>query len=147
MDAIGDTRMFLGRIGLMVVARAKEIVPRKTGNLGRTIRLGTVDADSAQVIAGGKDGVGYARAVEFGTGLYGPKHKEFYVYPRYKKALAWGGERRLSGSLKTGAKATAFSKGHKIKGMRPRPYLMPAAKEVAAREGVGEIVRAWNDAA
>jgi hypothetical protein len=42
LDALGDTKKMLGQLGLMAVAKAKQLVPRKTGNLGRTIRLGSV---------------------------------------------------------------------------------------------------------
>lgn len=139
LDAIKDTRTFLGRLGLMAVARAKELVPRKTGNLGRTIRLGQTDDNSAQIIAGGQNGVGYAGAVEYGT-------RAHEIVPRYKKALAWGGNRRLSGSLRSGSKATFFAKRVRHPGTQAKPYLMPAAKEVA--EQFPElIIKAWNEAA
>jgi hypothetical protein len=147
LDAIGDARKLLGPIALKAVAYAKEMVPRKTGNLGRTIRLGQVTDTEAQIIAGGQFGVGYAQAVEHGTGLYGPKKKKFWVRPKNKKALAWGGDRRLSGSPRSGAKATAFSKGHEISGMHPRPYLGPAAQRAVAESGADAIIKVWNDAA
>lgn len=140
LAAIGDTRKLLGTIGLRAVAIGKELVPRKTGNLGRTIRLGTVTESEVQIIAGGELGVGYAQSVEFG-------HREFFVAPRHKKALAWGGSRRLSGSLRTGSRATAFSRGHKIPASKGKPFLRPAAQKAVDEAGVESIVKAWNDAA
>lgn len=139
LDAIKDTKTLLGQIGLRAVARAKELVPRKTGNLGRTIRLGQVTDNDAQILAGGQNGVGYAAAVEYGT-------RPHEIVPRYKKALAWGGNRRLSGSLRSGSKSTFFAKRVRHPGTQPYPFLMPAAKEVA--EQFPElIIRAWNEAA
>ena len=56
--SISDSRMMLGQIALLAVKEAKDIAPRKTGNLGRTIRLGTVTDTNAQIMAGGVRGVG-----------------------------------------------------------------------------------------
>ena len=140
LEALGDTRKFLGQVALMAVARAKELVPRKTGNLGRTIRLGQVTESEAQIIAGGQGGVGYAQAVEYGS-------RPHEIVPRYRKALAWGGERRLSGSLRSGSKATNFAKRVKHPGTKPKPYLRPAAEEAVSKSGMEILIRAWNEAA
>ena len=138
--AISDSRMMLGQIALLAVKEAKEIVPRKTGNLGRSIRLGPVSATSAQIIAGGVAGVGYARDVEFGT-------RAHVIVPRTKKALAWGGDRRLSGSLRSGASATHFARRVNHPGSRAKPYLIPGAKAAVSKAGLAErIVTAWNEA-
>lgn len=140
VDAIKDTRKALGRLGLMVVALAKQKVPRKTGNLGRTIRLGNVTETEVQVLAGGVGGVGYAQAVEFGS-------RPHEIVPRYKSVLAWSGNTRLSGSPRSGA-SLIFSKRVRHPGTKPQPYIMPAAQEVIAKEGITELViRPWNEAA
>jgi hypothetical protein len=138
--AITDFHMFLGRLGLQAVSYAKEFVPRKTGNLGRTIRLGTVTDEYAQIIAGGQFGVGYAQAVEFGT-------RAHVIVPVRRKALAWGGSRRLSGSLRSGAKATNFAMRVNHPGTQAKPYLGPAAAKVVEENAVAGIVTAWNTAA
>ncbi len=147
LAALADTRQFLGKVGLTAVAYAKDTVQRKTGNLGRTIRLGQVTENSAQIIAGGQNGVGYAQVVESGSGLYGPKHAKYEIVPKYKKALAWGGARRLSGSLKSGSKATMFAKKVMHPGVKPRPYLRPAAERAVSETGIALLIKAWNDAA
>jgi hypothetical protein len=140
LDAIGNPRQALGKIGLMVVARAKELVPRQTGNLGRTIRLGQVTDTNVQVLAGGQAGVGYAQFVEFGT-------KPHVIRPRNKKILAWGKNRRLSGNARSGSEMI-FAHEVNHPGTRAQPYLMPAATEVIAKSGMDElVVRPWNDAA
>ena len=138
--AITDKRMLLGQVALLVVREAKLIVPRKTGNLGRSIRVGTVSDRSAQVYAGGVAGVGYARAVEFGT-------RAHEIVPVRRKALAWGGDRRLSGSLRTGAKPDHFARRVHHPGTRAKPYLVPGAKAALAKTGANLIVTAWNEAA
>lgn len=138
--AIADPRQALGRIGLMVVARAKELVPRQTGNLGRTIRLGQVTDKEVQVIAGGTAGVGYAQFVEFGT-------RPHVIRPRNKKILAWGASRRLSGNARTGSDMIFAHEVHHP-GTKAQPYIMPAAQEVIAKSGMDELViKPWNEAA
>jgi hypothetical protein len=140
LDAIGNPRQALGRIGLQVVARAKELVPRQTGNLGRTIRLGQVTETNVQVIAGGQAGVGYAQFVELGT-------RPHIIRPRNKKMLAWGKNRRLSGSARSGSEMIFAHEVHHP-GTRAQPYIMPAAQEVVAKSGMDElVVKPWNDAA
>lgn len=139
-EALGDTRKFLGQIGLRAVAIAKEKVPRKTGNLGRTIRLGNVTDTDAQIIAGGQGGVGYAQIVEYGS-------RPHVIVPRNKKVLAWGGARRLSGSLRSGSAATIFARRVNHPGTKAKPFLKPAAEEAVRESGIDVLIRAWNDAA
>jgi hypothetical protein len=140
--AITDTRKQLGQIAILGAKEAKRLVPRKTGNLGRTIRLGTVTATNATIMAGGKDGVGYARYVEFGT------KGGAIIVPKRKKVLAWGGDRRLSGSLRTGAKADHFAMRVTRGATQAKPYLVPGAKRAVEKAGLADaIITAWNGAA
>lgn len=142
LAAISDTRKLLGTIGLLAVARAKELVPRKTGNLGRTIRLGQVTDTQAQIIAGGQFGVGYAQDVEFGTRAHD-------ITPRLRKALSWpatGADARLSGSVRTGGNRR-FAKRVHHPGTKAQPYLMPGAQKAVEEAGINSIITAWNQAA
>ena len=150
------TRPTLGAFGLLAVQRAKGHVPRKTGNLDRTIRVGDIDVPgrTVKVVAGGtgrrganqygvhtRSSVGYASHVEYGTGPH-------VILPRNRKALAWGGPRRLSGSLRKGAKATSFARRVNHPGTRARPYLRPGAVEALREVGLsGHVVTVWNEAA
>lgn len=136
LRAIGDTSAFLHVLQLAAVAEAKHLVPRKTGALGRSIVPGAVSADSAKVEARQN----YAGYVEHGT-------KPHVIRPKNRKALAWGGERRLSGRLRAGASATHFAKKVNHPGTKPKPYLIPGAKKAVATHGVEVIVKEWNDAA
>jgi hypothetical protein len=135
------TRKLMGELGLLAVAEAKSLVPRKTGNLGRTIRVDRVTADSVTITAGGRRGIGYAKPVEYGT-------RAHTIVPRNKKVLAWGGSRRLSGSLRSGAKAQFFAKRVRHPGTRAKPYLRPGAAQALQRAGLAKmVVNAWNEAA
>ena len=60
-------RSILGRVAVLAVKEAHALVPVKTGNLRRTIRVGQITSTSARILAGGQREVGYAAAVEFGT--------------------------------------------------------------------------------
>lgn len=141
-DGVADRRI-LTEFGQLAVQFAKDDVPRKTGNLGRTIRVASVDPrrQSVQVVAGGSRNVGYAGWVEFGT-------RAHTIRPRRRKVLAWGGARRLSGTLRSGARATNFATIVHHPGTRPKPYLVPGAKKALAQVDKSRaVIEAWNKAA
>jgi hypothetical protein len=141
LDAISDTRQYLGTIGLRAVAEAKAIVPRRTGNLGRTIRLGAITPDYVEIVAGGERNVGYAKPVEFGS-------RPHEIVPVRAKALAWGGARTLAGGLRKGSSATHFARRVRHPGTKPHPYLVPGVQRALRAGGLKEaIVKAWNGAA
>lgn len=141
LSAISDTRQIIGLIALRGVAEAKAIVPVKTANLQRTIRIGRVTSSTAEVLAGGQRKVGYAAAVEFGT-------RPHIIRPRNAKALAWGGERRLSGALRSGSSPTHFARLVHHPGTRKQPYLVPGVRKAIAASGIkAKIIDVWNRAA
>ena len=150
--AISDSRQMLGQIALLAVKEAKDLAPRKTSNLSRSIRLGPITESSAQIIAGGAGGVGYARYVEEGTGVYGPRKRR--IVPVKAKALAWrtGGAsvQRLSGNSRTrgGQQLAGWAFAKSVKGRPATPYLLPGAKKAVEKSGVLDIlVKAWDGAA
>ena len=128
----------LGKIQLDAVREAKALVPRKTGNLGRTIKPGGLTPSYTIV----KATAGYAAYVELGT-------RPHIIKPRNRKVLAFpaAGSARLSGSLKSGG-SLIFAKVVHHPGTKPHPYLLPGAKK-AVDDNVGGdvIVKAWNEAA
>ena len=140
LRAMGELKPTLTRIGLVSVAEAKRLVPRRTGNLGRTIRIGEVTSDHVDVIAGGRLSVGYAAAVEFGT-------KAHTIVPRKAKVLAWGGGRTLGGRLRSGSRPTNFARKVRHPGSRAKPYLVPGLEFGVARGAVDAITDAWNKGA
>lgn len=122
---------------LSTVAEAQRRVPRKTGNLQRNIVPGAVSADHAVVEAR----TNYAAPVEFGQ-------KPHVIVPKNRKALAWGGDRRLSGRLRTGSEPTHFAKRVHHPGAKPKPYLVPGAEAALKKAGIlAGIVTRWNRAA
>lgn len=127
------------RLGLSTVREAKllEAPHRKTGNLGRTIHIASVGETSVTVIAS----AAYAAFLELGT-------RPHEITPKAAKALAWGGPRRLSGSLRSGAKPTHFAKRVHHPGTKPYPYLIPGAKRAVKGAGLRDVViERWNNAA
>lgn len=138
--AIAKTEVLVRTIIVHGVAEAKHLVPRKTGNLGRSIRPGRITATSGELIAGGVLRVGYARFVEQGT-------RPHIIRPRNRKALAWGGSRRLSGSLRSGSAPTNFATLVHHPGTRAKPYLVPGLQKAAKEQGSDAIVKLWNEGA
>lgn len=130
----------LREVGLTAVADAKRIVPRQTGNLGRTIRIGSMTDTSVEVKAGGQLNVGYAAAVEYGS-------RPHVIRPKRAKALAWGGPRTLGGRLRSGGSPTHFAKVVNHPGTKPKPFLIPAFEFALRKLGISQIVERWNEAA
>jgi hypothetical protein len=141
MKALGKVpKLMLRDIGVAGVREAKLLVPRRTGNLGRTIRVGSLTDRYVEVTAGGGKASGYAAAVEFGT-------KPHIIVPRTKKALAWGGARTLGGRLRAGSKAEFVRRRVRHPGNRAKPYMRPGLQKALQIVGVADIVKAWNGAA
>lgn len=138
LKAIGEPKPILRALQLSTVheAQANAAPHRKTGNLQRSIAPGAISDQSAQV----EVRVPYAAAMERGS-------KPHIIRPKNARVLAWGGERRLSGRLRSGSKATNFATLVHHPGNRPYPYLVPGAKTAIRKAGVGVIVDAWNGAA
>lgn len=141
LTAIGKApKDMLRDVGLHAVREAKILVPRKTGNLGRTIRLGSLTESHVEVKAGGTRNVGYAAAVEFGS-------KAHVIVPRAATVLAWGGERTLGGRLRSGSRPTRFARRVNHPGTKAKPFLIPGFEKALRLLGLDRIVEAWNKAA
>jgi hypothetical protein len=139
IEAITPNRELLRTIALSAVREQKLLVPRKTGNLGRSIHIGSVTPTRAETIASAD----YAAYVELGT-------RPHEIRPRNRKALRWaadGASARLSGTPRSGGRVR-FAKRVMHPGTKARPYMIPGARK--AVEGAGlkaAVVGAWNDAA
>ena len=137
LKAIGETQPAMRALQLSTIHEAQALVHRKTGNLQRNIVPGPVSAEHAVIEARAP----YAAAVELGA-------KPHIIKPKNAKVLAWGGERRLSGKLKSGSKPTHFAKLVHHPGNKPFPYLVPGAKAALKKAGLlAAIVEKWNQAA
>jgi len=141
LTAIGEApKDILRNVGLHAVREAKILVPRRTGNLGRTIRIGTLTPSYVEVQAGGTSQVGYAAAVEFGS-------RAHVIVPRQASVLAWGGERTLGGRLRAGSRPTHFARRVNHPGTRAKPFLIPGLQKALQLVGLGDLVKRWNGAA
>lgn len=129
----------LREIAIRGVAEAKHMVPRRTGNLGRTIRIGSVSRSAVEIRAGGTESVGYAAAVELGS-------RAHVILPKRRKALAWGGSRTLGGRLRSGSQATNFAKRVNHPGTKAQPFLRPGLAKALSIVGLGDLVKIWNKA-
>ena len=136
LKAIGETQPAMRALQFSTIHEAQAIVHRKTGHLQRSIVPGSVSADHAVIEAR----TPYAASLEFGAGPH-------VIVPKRAKVLAWGGERRLTGRLRTGSSATHFATKVNHPGNRPFPYLVPGAKKALEKAGMlAEIVARWNKA-
>lgn len=129
----------MGLVGLTAIREQKRLVPRKTGNLARTIHLGRVTDRVAETEATAK----YAASVEFDT-------KPHIIRPRKARALrfpAAGSPTTLSGRVKKGG-AFAFAQIVHHPGTKGQPYMVPGARRALDLAGLKDlVVKAWNRAA
>lgn len=127
------------KLAFATVAEAKRLVPRKTGNLGRSIHVVSFSATEARVEASAK----YAVFVERGT-------KAHEITPKARKALrfaATAAGRRLTGTPRKGADVV-FAKRVHHPGTKPQPFMLPGAQKAIQKAGLAsQIVKDWNAAA
>jgi hypothetical protein len=139
IEAITPNRELLRTIALSAVREQKLLVPRKTGNLGRSIHIGAVTPTRAETIASAD----YATFVETGT-------RPHTIRPRNRKALRWAasaGDARLSGTPRSGGRVR-FAKRVQHPGTRAQPYMIPGARKAVEGAGLKNVVvTAWNEAA
>lgn len=141
LTAMGKApREMLREVGIRGVAEAKHLVPRRTGNLGRTIRIGAISQTHVEIRAGGQLNVGYAAAVEHGT-------RPHVILPKRAKALAWGGARTLGGRVRSGSAPTNFARRVNHPGTKAQPFLIPGLEKALRIVGLDKIVERWNEAA
>lgn len=139
LRAIKPNREMMAALGLSAIREQKLLVPRKTGNLGRSIGLGSITSTSVITQAG----AGYALYVEQGTQAHD-------IVPRKAKALRWAakGTARLSGAPRSGG-PVLFAKRVHHPGTKAHPFMLPGARRaVEAIGGLKDIVvKLWNGAA
>ena len=139
IDAIKPNAGLMRRLALSAVREQKLLVPRRTGNLGRSIHLGAVTPTRAETIASAD----YAIHVETGT-------RPHVIRPRHRKALRFAadaGSARLSGSPRSGGRVR-FAKRVNHPGTRPQPFMVPGAEKALDAVGLkAEVIRSWDEAA
>lgn len=136
-EAIKPSPDLMRALALTAVREQKLLVPRRTGNLGRSIGIGSVGPTFAETIATAN----YAAFVELGT-------KPHTIVPRNRKALrfAVGGGATLAGRPRSGS-SVVFAKKVNHPGTKPHPFMVPGAEKAVRELGVEPIVKRWNDAA
>ena len=155
LKAIGQTQVLLRDIADQGVVQAKTRAQpfSKTRHLSQTIRRGTITETSAEIRAGGQNGVGYAGWVERGTGIYGPRHRP--IVPRKAKVLAWrtgvagGPTLTLAGRsrIRKGVELAGWAFAKSVRGRPATPYLVPGFQQAVKDAGMTTIVRLWDGAA
>ncbi len=146
LKAIGEPQPVLRALQLSVIHEAQALVPRKTGNLQRSIVPGELTAASATVVVHAN----YGSYVEYGTGLFGPRHQR--IDPG--KVMHWKGggpsKVRLTGRSRTskGASIGEDVFARSTTGAHAQPFLEPGARKAVARSGLANvIIEQWNGAA
>lgn len=136
-EAIKPNPNLMRALALTAIREQKELVPRRTGNLARSIGLGSVTPTYAETVATAN----YAVFVELGT-------KPHVIVPRSKKALRFapGTGSTLAGRPRAGA-SVVFAKRVRHPGTRAKPFMVPGARRALTELGAEPIVRQWNDAA
>lgn len=146
LHAINDPRAILRRLQLDTAEEAKRLVPRKTGNLGRSIAPGAFSGSSALVRAS----AAYARYVEEGTRPHDivPRNGRALRFPASGVSTTLAGRVRTGEARRLGNAAYVFAARVRHPGTKPYPFLVPGAKKAVERGGLRDVVVSlWNGAA
>jgi hypothetical protein len=138
LKAITPDKDLMRTLALSAVREQKIEVPRRTGNLGRSIHIGSVSATQAETIASAN----YALFVHEGT-------RPHTIVPRTARALRWapGGGSTLGGRPRAGANVR-FAKRVQHPGTRANPFMVRGAQKALAKVGLNTtVVMSWNSAA
>ena len=112
----GPLYRYLVQKAALVETEAKRRCPVDTGRLRSSIHT-EMFTDDGQVIARIGTNVGYARYIEEGTGIYGPRGRP--IRPVRAQFLSW---------VPRGQSKRVFAR--EVRGVPPRPFLMPALESV-----------------
>lgn len=137
LEAIKPDEAMMRAFAVAATEEQKRLVPRRTGNLGRSIRIGAVSASYAETVATAN----YSAYVEFGTRAHD-------IVPVRAKALRWPakGSSTLSGRVRKGGTAI-FAKRVKHPGTRAQPFMLPGAEKGIEKIGLKPITDKWDRAA
>jgi len=146
LDAITKHSAILKSLQLETVAEAKRLVPRKTGNLGRSIQPGYIASREALVHARAR----YAAYVEKGTRphVIRAKNGKALRFPKAGTSTTLGGRVRTGDLRRLGPGAYTFAQKVNHPGTKPKPFLLPGARNAVTKGGMRDIVVGlWNEAA
>lgn len=121
------SRQMLQRFGVLVAGEAARRAPVRSGTLRRSIQVEVNESGDRAVVG---SILRYAPYMEFGTGLFGPKHERIVARPGHPFAWpvnrAGANDLRLSGTHRTavtrsGKAAWAFAMS--TQGSHPHPFM------------------------
>lgn len=140
--ALSDTARYVRAKAAKYPPKANSASYKRTGTLGRSIAVGRVQEGPGYASVDVGTNLHYARYVEEGTGIYGPKKAP--ITPKNAKALAWrslgkptgpgarliaSGMKSRKGKLKSNrAKDVYMNFAKSVKGMQPWHYMEKAFK-------------------
>jgi hypothetical protein len=151
------TRKLVTVYALLIEGEARQRVAVRQGNLKSTIHTEFDFSGHRSRATIGTD-VFYGPYLEYGTGLWGPKHAKYVILPKNKKALAffsaaatelgtgralYRSASRRGGLVKSRARAARVVVRKVIHpGIRPRPFLVPAFERYlpAFQRDLGAII-------
>jgi hypothetical protein len=130
--------LLVGSYVLRIEREAKQATPVKTNFLRSSLHT-QVEERGNTIIGKVGTNVKYGTYVEYGTGLYGPKHRKYEIKPKGKKALAFRMQaasalpsgralyRTAAGKLTPTKSKGALTVVRKVihPGVHPRPFLHP----------------------
>jgi hypothetical protein len=123
---VHQDQTLMQHLAISAVAEQKRLVPRRTGNLGRSIHVGRVSATFAETVAEAD----YAGYVEFGT-------RPHDIRPTRKTALRF----------KNDQGEVVFAKLVHHPGTHAQPFMLPGAQRALAKTGLADlIITRWNKA-
>ena len=111
-------------------ARVMERLPKKTSTLVRSVSVRFERPATEVFVARIGTHMAYARYIEEGTGVHGPKARPIVIVAKNKKALFWGAKRK--GKF-------VFRRRVTVQGMKPRPVWAQQTKAFLPR--YSEIIR------
>lgn len=137
-EAIKPNIELTRELGLSAVAEQKKLAAVATGNMRRTIGIGSLTATVVETVVT----AAYAIFVELGT-------KAHIIVPRVKKVLrfAVGANRTLSGRPRSGGRPI-YARRVKHPGTRAQPFMLPGAQTAVRNLGFRDrLIKRWNSAA
>lgn len=146
--ALRDVGGFVRSKAAKYPAKTDSASYKRTGTLGRSIAVGTPQAGYGGMYVEVGTNIHYAKYVEYGTGIYGPRGTP--IKPKTAKVLAWRstgrpvasgfkviamGIRKRKGKISHNkAKDTYMNFAMEVKGMRPWHFMQKAFEDPASAE-------------
>lgn len=145
--ALTDTARYVRAKAAKYPPKASSASYKRTGSLGRSITVGEIKETPGYAAVEVGTNLHYARYVEEGTGIYGPKGVK--IVPKTAKVLAWrsmgkptgpasvliatGLGRRKGKLSRRKAKDTYMNFAASVKGMKPWHYMQKAFEDPATQ--------------